>query len=229
MKAQVKPFNRLVSFGFGAAGLLAAAFLILTSEVTEARMGEHETIGVLDKASQVFFIHLRTELGFILENIMVFITDIGSPEALIGIGVCAAMLLVMKKRYRDALFLACAGTISSIAIYFLKHHYARPRPENVSWLIDVSGFSYPSGHATGSATIFTALALILASGRSERVSWVLAVAAFVSYSLIAISRIYLGAHYLSDVLAGGLLGTSISLMFWGFFGAFPAQSDGAES
>jgi membrane-associated phospholipid phosphatase len=82
----------------------------------------------------------------------------------------------------------------------------RPRPPASLHLIGVSGFGFPSGHATTVLACWGLVALLLGAGRSIRVKIVLWTAAVVIVALVGLSRIYLGVHWWTDVVAGFALG-----------------------
>lgn len=109
---------------------------------------------------------------------------------------------------------------SSVIDDLLKHWIARPRPELVPHLVQVTNASFPSGHAMISSAIYLTLALMLAEG-IEADGWRgragrAAVVAFFSAIavLIGMSRVYLGVHWPSDVLAGWCFGTAWALLVW---------------
>ena len=152
--------------------------------------------------------HLRSEIG---DAIMVFITHLGDGGWLwIALGV----LLLLFKKTRIAGF----SVLISLAInalftnVTLKDLIARPRPFHVSNeilpLIPLpSSFSFPSGHTSGSLT--AALALYKTSPKKYGIP------AVILASLIAISRIYVGVHYPTDVLGGVVVAIISSI--WGCF------------
>jgi len=88
-----------------------------------------------------------------------------------------------------------------------KHFFHRGRPPGA--LVETVGFSFPSGHAVAGAAIGVALVLVLLPPGSARRRWEVAAAAFAF--VMALSRVYLLAHWFSDVVAGVLLGTGIAL------------------
>ena len=109
---------------------------------------------------------------------------------------------------------------SSVIDGLLKSWIARPRPELVPHLVQVTNASFPSGHAMISSAVYLTLALMLAEG-IERDGWqgraarVAVVAFFSSLAvLIGMSRVYLGVHWPSDVLAGWCFGTAWALLVW---------------
>ena len=97
--------------------------------------------------------------------------------------------------------------ISELAIGVLKAAYDRPRPPDS--LVETSGASFPSGHATaGAATVVALVIVLLAPGEHRRV-WEVRAAGFAF--VMALSRSYLRAHWLSDVIAGALLGAATAI------------------
>ena len=96
----------------------------------------------------------------------------------------------------------------------LKNVFTRPRPVFEEPLVHLSTFSFPSGHAVASTVFYGALcALVLAHARSPAARAAAIVATVVMVLLVCFSRVYLGAHYLSDVVAGVCVGTLCLLPF----------------
>lgn len=87
-------------------------------------------------------------------------------------------------------------------VYIIKLAISRERPEAIT-LIIADGFSFPSGHAAAS---FSSLPIVFRSFKKMKVYWLIYVL------LIAVSRIYLGVHYLSDVIGGALLGLFVGIL-----------------
>jgi membrane protein DedA with SNARE-associated domain/membrane-associated phospholipid phosphatase len=116
----------------------------------------------------------------------------------------AALTLLMRRRSVEAIVLVAGFAVSQPVIYITKDAVDRPRPPDP--LIDTDGWSFPSGHATTSVA-YVALAVILArSVRSRTARTALIVAGVAITALIGFSRVYLRAHFLSDVNAGWALG-----------------------
>jgi len=130
-----------------------------------------------------------------------------------------AWLTAAGKR-AEASWIAVSLIGSSVIGALLKGWIARPRPELVPHLVQVSNASFPSGHAMISSAVYLTLALMLAEG-IDRDGWRgraarVAVVAFFSglVVLIGMSRVYLGVHWPSDVLAGWCFGTAWALVVW---------------
>jgi undecaprenyl-diphosphatase len=122
---------------------------------------------------------------------------------LVPLGVILALILV-RKRWA-ALSFALSVILSALAVQLLKAVFDRPRPEEILVVSDIG--SFPSGHVANAATLVVALALIF--GRT----WVWYVGAIYTVAM-ALSRTYLGAHWLSDTIGGALLGAGIAIIVW---------------
>jgi len=143
-----------------------------------------------------------------LTEAFVFITNLVSPLNIFLLTTGLLLILLIKRRWEHAfiLFFSLLGGVVIERLMKLIIERDRPLP----MLIEESGFSFPSGHATVS-TIFVLL-LIYAYKDSFRESWkkYLFITAGVGFfALVSVSRVYLGVHWLSDVLAGICLG-----IFW---------------
>ncbi|MCH7850609.1 MAG: phosphatase PAP2 family protein [Nanoarchaeota archaeon] len=117
---------------------------------------------------------------------------------LIGI---AAYLYIVKKDKRKSIFLVASTAITSISILALKEIFQRPRPLNS--IIEATSFSFPSGHAT-LIIFFLGILIYLFANKNLRKKSILIATPIIL--LVAFSRIYLQVHYLTDVLAGLVLG-----------------------
>lgn len=132
---------------------------------------------------------------------------IGGVWVTLPLRLAALVLLAVKRRFLQLTAFALAIVSSEVLIGALKQAYARPRPPGS--LIGTGGASFPSGHAIAGAVTAVGLVVVLLPPGRTRWRWeVLAVGfAFV----MALSRVYLRAHWLSDVVAGGLLGGALAL------------------
>lgn len=124
--------------------------------------------------------------------------------------ITTAVTLLILRRPWAALYFVVASAASAGVVQLLKNLYGRARPEDILVASDFG--SFPSGHVANAATIAVALGVIV-----PRVwVWVLGAA----YTLLmAVSRTYLGAHWLSDTLGGFLVGAGVALVLWAVFAA----------
>src|SRR5207302_4466307 len=124
---------------------------------------------------------------------------------IIRIGVVA--VLARRRHWVHLGAFSTAVVTSELLIGILKRSYDRPRP--VHSLVVTSGGSFPSGHAVAAAVTAVGLVIVLLPAGHKR--WVWERRAAVYASLIAVSRTYLAAHWLSDAVAGSLLGSTIAI------------------
>jgi membrane-associated phospholipid phosphatase len=133
---------------------------------------------------------------------------LGLVYVTLPVRIAIAGYLAFHRRWWHLAAFAAAVLLSEILIGPVKAAYGRPRPPGS--LVATSGASFPSGHAIAtSVTVFAAVIALVPAGR-RRVAWSLAAAGFAL--LMAASRAYLAAHWLSDAVAGLLLGTSCALL-----------------
>ena len=140
-----------------------------------------------------------------LDAVMWAITTLGSTLVVGPLFVIAEVALLRVKRRREALFLAIALIGSVIMNGLLKLVFQRPRPD-LPWAKTPLDYSFPSGHTMNSLVFYLALALIAWVIWGPRVGIPATIGAIILAVLIGISRIYLGAHYFSDVVAGFIAG-----------------------
>ena len=123
------------------------------------------------------------------------------------------LLLIRRWAAAGVFFLAIAGASGLNAVLKLGIH--RARPEVVPHLAEVSNASFPSGHAMISAATYMTVGALLAQTQPSRlVRTYLVSLSIVLALMIGISRLYLGVHWPSDVLAGWFLGGAWALLFW---------------
>jgi membrane-associated phospholipid phosphatase len=121
--------------------------------------------------------------------------------------IAALALLAWRRHWLRLGAFALAVVLSEVLIGTLKAAYDRPRPPGS--LIATTGASFPSGHAIASAVTAVGLVLVLAPPGRTRWRWEVRAVAFAV--VMALSRVYLRAHWLSDTVAGGLLGAALAL------------------
>ena len=141
-----------------------------------------------------------------------FLTTLGATPVLVAVTLSAAIGLVLKSRWRAAIALVLAYVVTDATVAVVKLIVERPRPNES--LTEAGGFSFPSGHSATSMAVYGCLAFALARAVRgfPRVAIALAGAGLVV--VIGLSRIYLGVHYASDVVAGWTTGGAILIAMW---------------
>jgi undecaprenyl-diphosphatase len=143
------------------------------------------------------------------------ITALGSPVVLVMVVLASAVWLWVRRQHHAFALLLVSTLGARLLNAFLKGLFARPRPDLELHLMPASSPSFPSGHAMDSAAIYLTIAALIAQQvqpRGQRL-YLVGLAASLSF-LIGISRVYLGVHYPSDVLAGWCAGLAWALMCW---------------
>jgi len=149
------------------------------------------------------------------ETAIMDITALGGFAVLALVTLLAVGYLLAIKRWGGALMLL-AATLGGTAISEgLKMGFNRPRPDLVAHVVETTSMSFPSGHAMLSAvTYLTIGALIAHTQESRQLRGYVLGAAILLTLLIGASRVYLGVHWPTDVLAGWCLGAAWALVCW---------------
>lgn len=132
---------------------------------------------------------------------------LGSGIVTIPLRIGVAVWLLIRTRWRALAAWLLTWAVAEVVLLGAKDFFHRGRPPGA--LVSTVGFSFPSGHAVAGAAIAVALVLVVLPPGPERRRWELAAASFAF--VMAMSRVYLRAHWFTDVLAGVLLGTGIAL------------------
>jgi len=150
-----------------------------------------------------------------LEGAMRDITSLGSSAVLVLITAATIIYLLLIRRPATALLVFVAVAGGQVLSSLLKVGVDRPRPDLVSHLVTETSLSFPSGHAMLSAVTYLTLGSLAARflpGRTTKV-YVLSLAVLTTV-LVGVSRIYLGVHWPSDVLAGWCAGFAWAMLCW---------------
>lgn len=142
------------------------------------------------------------------------VTALGSIAVLVVVVLAVVGFLALERLHGSLLLVAVASIGGTVWTFALKELFSRPRPALLTDVV-TSTSSFPSGHSSLSAVIYLTLAVLLArlvERRALRV-YVIGVAVVMTIA-IGISRVALGVHYPSDVLAGWTLGLGWALMCW---------------
>jgi undecaprenyl-diphosphatase len=183
-----------------AALALFAAFIALAAAV--------ET-GATDAADAWLRASIHASSSPSLTSAMIALTRAGSAAALTALFAIAAGVFYLAGRRRSMELLALAMIGAIVLENALKYAFQRARPEPFFGLVAPETYSFPSGHALFSTCLYGAVAWRLAAGAGRGAARVaLACAAAALVATIGYSRIYLGVHYPTDVLAGALVGAA---------------------
>ncbi len=154
--------------------------------------------------------YIHSQASPALTGVMIGLSIVGSPLVVVSVAVATFACFLYKGFRRDALLLAVSGTLELILNTTLKLFYLRVRPEAYFDYPLPASFSFPSGHAFGSFCIYGMLGILIATHLTARPRrWAVRLAAALLVLLVGTSRVYLGVHYPTDVLAGFLLGAIV--------------------
>jgi undecaprenyl-diphosphatase len=150
-----------------------------------------------------------------LEELMRDVTGLGGTGVLTFITLAVAGFLALDRKSHAALFVVAAVAGGMLLSTLLKLGFDRPRPDLVPHGALVYTASFPSGHATVSAVVYLTLGALLARVQPRLVLklYLLGLAILLTVA-VGISRIYLGVHWPSDVLAGWAIGAAWALLCW---------------
>jgi len=167
-----------------------AGFVALADEV-------HELESIYFDAPLLWKMHGLHSPG--LDQFFVLLSKLGYEWFLIPADVLIVAVLVWRKRWREASFVAICFVGSALLNMGSKRFFQRDRPSLWESIAPESTFSFPSGHAMGSMTLAVTLVLL---AWSTRWRWPVALSVVTFAVLVSLSRVYLGVHYPSDILAG---------------------------
>ncbi len=161
-------------------------------------------------------VKMRTPL---LTSFLVMVTKIGNPFVLACVTLFLSVLLILKRNSYDAVLFLVALLVAIGSLTVLKNIFQISRP--ISPIYSADGWSFPSGHATVATAFFFLLSLtFFGKVRSTAKKTLLIVGSVVGTGLICFSRLYLGAHWTLDILAGialGLLSVSFTVLMFSVF------------
>lgn len=203
----------------GLALTLAAAVALggtLVAGVVLEMVQRNDGLARLDDSAARFGVR---HLGTIGKRLFELITQLGSTKVIVPLALLvglAEMRRVPARRVFWFFLVAIGGTVAITNVVKVIVDRARP---DIARLVGFSGPSFPSGHSSSAAVTYAAFALVLGRNRRKRVKAVLAAGAAMVAVAVATSRVLLGVHWLTDVIAGLAVGWSwfavSSIMFGG--------------
>ncbi|MDO5675803.1 MAG: phosphatase PAP2 family protein [bacterium] len=171
-----------------------------------------DTLVLVDQSVFHFIQRLRSHWA---DTFFVAVTELGDSFVNTTLVVAILIVLLILRQRRTALFWLLTAVGGAIGMQVLKWSFQQPRPTNL--YEGIASFSFPSGHTTMSVVIYGFLAIILAKNLAGLRQWLVFSSVLVIAFLIGFSRLYLGAHWFSDVLGGTLVGAAWAALmgiFW---------------
>ena len=164
-------------------------------------------IDKFDKSVYSIISLLKTD---VVTDIFKVITSFGSAIFLIGLTLLSFIVIKNKKiSISIAINLATIGLLNQV----LKNIVQRPRPEGFR-IIDETGYSFPSGHSMASTAFYGLIIYFIAKNvKNKKIRDISYIALIILIPLIGISRIYLGVHYASDVIAGFIVSIGYLIVY----------------
>ncbi len=186
--------------------LLAAVFLVL------AICQETELPQQIDDQVRLWAYSIRTPAT---NRLFLLLTHLAGTTFIVG--VIAVLLIIPATRKRVGIPQACYQAVFFLVYRGLKSAFARPRPDSAMWLVQEHGWSFPSGHSMNGMVFYGLLAFLAVRNMKDVGGrrWLAAGLLCLPF-LIAFIRVYLGVHYLTDVL-GGLAAGGCEVLIAGLF------------
>lgn len=176
---------------------VTALLLFLAIAVAMARSA---TINAIDSGIEMW-LHVRAMP--VITGVMVVVSFLGAPTSATVVAVSGSLLLLCRRKWVDAATLSIVIVGGNLLNLWLKHLFQHGRPMFDDAAFSLPTYSFPSGHAMASTVLYGLLAMVAAAeprhGISARAAFG---AALAMVALVCFSRLYLGLHYLSDVVAG---------------------------
>jgi undecaprenyl-diphosphatase len=170
------------------------------TDIAAALKEKSPTVQRIDTGVYEWFGPRRTPLA---NALFTTVTRAGGPIGMGALVVAVIAVLIARRRFRWAAYLAITSAGGALLNQLLKFHFVRQRPDLRVAVLDAMGYSFPSGHAMGATIILGALAYLAARSVREWKRKSAALSGLATLALaIGISRLYLGVHWASDVGAG---------------------------
>lgn len=202
---------RLGNFLLSHRVLIVGSLLALWTSITVA-VTEFGRVDALDAhASEEASEHMTRESTSWAEHL----TSLASTRTALVVTIVAALVLLLRRHWRGAIALTLVFPVTQGAVQLMKMIVERPRPAGNATLAEAQGFSFPSAHSATSVAVYATIAFILIRASRHGHSRV-AIATLAAALVLAVgaSRVVLGAHYPTDVLAGWTFGALVASLCW---------------
>ncbi|MBC9249252.1 phosphoesterase [Pseudomonas alcaligenes] len=207
--------------GLVAAGLAVLLLVVIHSSLREQRWATILAAGLsgslllalllgwphLSSLDQGLMTLVQEQRSPALDSLALLVTGLGNFATQLAAGVLLTLLLLLCRRQAAALFVAGCMLGTALLNTALKQLFARARPEVLLQPLD--SFSLPSGHSSAAFALFLALGVLAGRGAPARTRLTWLLLASLPALAIALSRVYLGVHWPTDILAGALLAGSV--------------------
>lgn len=193
-------------------GQLTLAFYFLLSSILYISLALYVNSTGADNIliNDAFFHLFRGIRSPAADSVMIDITLLGQKQVILPMVAVLFFWFLLTKRTRAAFHALALGILAAGGVFFSKLLIQSPRP----WGIAASPetFSMPSGHATLAATVYMGIAFMIASTMRPKLRWMVYLPAALVAVAVGMSRVYLGAHWFTDVLAAWLLSISLLIL-----------------
>jgi membrane-associated phospholipid phosphatase len=159
-----------------------------------------------------------------LTSLWLAVSELAATDVILLATTIMTGLLIVGRHWHGAAALALSVLAAQAVVELVKLLISRPRPEGEAAMVDPSGFSFPSAHSASAVALYLMLAVIAAGLLKPRLRATAYVVAGLVVAMVGFSRVYLGAHYPTDVLAGWLLGGAVVLASWRVCSRLPAPA-----
>ncbi len=185
--------------------LLLVSLLFIISFIIVAIAIYHRVL--FSELNHAVFNVLQSIRLITIDKIFVIISTIADKKVLISLVFVNFIYLLLRHNKRAAFFWLSNGVVTILGIYFLKDFIHHPRPQGLVFLRH--GFSFPSGHTTLATSILGLTAFLIAKPMAQNMRRIVLIPVLTFIALVGFARIYLGVHWLSDIIGGYLFAGSV--------------------
>lgn len=160
---------------------------------------------------------LRGNLPALATKFWTGVTYLGEPVILLGITLICSGIFYLKKWKAESYLLLVSYLAVVVGSTALKYVYQRPRP-TLEWLMGTSGYSFPSWHTASTMMIAGAVVIVIQQRvKHPAAKRLLQIGVLLPAVLTALSRIYIGVHFPTDIIGGWLLSLALLFLIYPFY------------